>query len=114
MSGLRNELTRLMDEWVKPEERINGFHVYIYSDSDGEPYSYEIGDTYSWRVRFPGYTCANVVFDKETDAVIEVVLVKRGGAYRENGDETVFRDPDELERVLNDTFRGKSLGEESK
>lgn len=116
MSGLRNELTRLMDEWVRPEEKVEDDfpYVYIFTDEEGKISVFEDGDEYGWYVRFPGYTCANVRFDRRTNLVSRIVLVRRGGAYRENGDETVFRDPEELERVLNDTFRGKSLGAESK
>ena len=112
MSELRNELTRLMDKWVKQEEKVDEDfpHVYIFTDEEGKISVFEDGDEYGWYVRFPGYTCANVRFDRRTNLVSRIVLVRRGGGFK-NDNETVFRDPEELERVLNDTFRGKSLKE---
>lgn len=110
MSELRNELTRLMDKWVKPEEKVDEDfpHVYIFTDTGGKISVFEDGDEYGWYVRFPGYTCANVRFDMRTNLVTRIALTRIKGGFR-NGYETVFTNPDELERVLNDTFVGKSL-----
>lgn len=105
---VQNELTRMMDEHLRDEDKIEGFNVYIYTDKDGQPETFEDDDEYGWYIRYPGYTCGNVVFDKEKKTVKRIVLTRRGGGFSP-GHETVFKNPDKLERLLNTTFKGKTM-----
>ena len=105
--GIRNELTRFMDKYVKKGEKWDEDfpYVYVYTE-EGKPCAAEFEDSYSWFIRFPGYTCANVLFDKESSKVLEISLI-----YRDLDEEhkTVFKNPRKLERLLRMKFIGKHL-----
>lgn len=56
----------------------------------------------------PGYTCADVIFNRKDDTVDEIVLTRRGGAFSD-GMETMYLNPDRLEKELNQMFKGKKV-----
>ena len=65
---------------------------------------------YFWWVRIPGYTCANIIFNKKDDTVENIVLTRRGGAFS-GGMETMYLNPNKLEKELNELFKGKKSSE---
>jgi len=116
MLELTNEITRLMDEHVSEKWQYkNGdikFHVYVYSKKNNEgnlePIIFNITDKiYGMYLRYPGYTCGNIRINKD-NTIHSIVLTRRGGAFS-GGDETVFNDPDKLEKILNDRYCGKRI-----
>lgn len=108
---LRNEITRFMDSRVREGERVEDDfpHVYVFANPDGVPAEFEDGDERGWYVRFPGYTCGNVRFSPD-GVITRVVLTRRGGGFS-GGNETIFTDPDGLERELNEKFAGRNVSE---
>lgn len=115
---LRCEVTEYMDKFRDPKQIPKGYEdlhrTYIMA-KDGKP---EIG-TYSegkdfdkyyfWWIRIPGYTCANIVFNKSDDTVAEILLTRRGGAFANSKEETAYLNPDKLQKELNEKFVGKKL-----
>ena len=76
--------------------------IGTYSDDeDNEKY-------YFWYLRFPGYSCANIIFNKKDDTVEEILLTRRGGAFSD-GMETMYLNPNKLEKELNKIFKGKKV-----
>ena len=81
---------------------------------DGKPEIGEYDDPkdrenfYFWWVRIPGYTCANIVFNRKDDTVAEILMTSRGGAFA-GGEETMYLNPDKLQKELNEMFVGKTL-----
>lgn len=107
----RNSFTRMMDDHIRESDKIEDFFVYIYSN-DGI-YPLEVRDNkedeYLWLARYPGYTCANIFFDQKKNTIKRVCLTRRGGGFKNAGQETIFKDPDALEELLNKEFVGKTL-----
>lgn len=117
LNELTNEITRLMDEHVSEKWQCkngdNKFHVYVYSKKNDEgnlePIIFNITDKiYGMYLRYPGYTCGNIRINKDNKTIHSIVLTRRGGAFS-GGDETVFNDPDKLEKILNDRYCGKRI-----
>ena len=117
LNELTNEITHLMDEHVSEKWQCKNddfeFHVYIYSKKndkgDLEPTIFDVTDKlYGMYLRYPGYTCGNIIINKEDKTIHSIVLTRRGGAFS-GGDETVFDDPDKLEKILNDKYCGKRI-----
>ncbi len=107
--GIRNELTKMLDEYVREDEKYGESHVYIMSH-DGEPDTFEDKYTYGWFIRYPGYTCANVIFDKKTNLVEDFFVTERGGSFAIQGLGTVFKIPSiELKNLVLKRFKGKPL-----
>ena len=111
LNELTNEITRLMDEHVSKKREY--FCVYVYSKKNDkgnlEPITFDVTDKlYGIYLRYPGYTCGNIIINKEDKTIHSIVLTRRGGAFS-GGDETVFDDPDKLEKILNDRYRGKRI-----
>lgn len=108
------EITEYMDKFRDPKQcSFEYMNTYILT-KDGKP---EIGTYnndkdnekyYFWYLRIPGYTCANVVFNRKDDTVDEIILTKRGGAFS-GGMETMYLNPDKLEKELNKMFKGKKV-----
>lgn len=111
LNELTNEITRLMDEHVSKKREY--FCVYVYSKKNDkgnlEPIIFDVTDKlYGMYLRYPGYTCGNIRINKEDKTIHSIVLTRRGGAFS-GGDETVFDDPDKLEKILNDRYCGKRI-----
>lgn len=113
MLGYVNEITRYLDTQIKPKDKCDIFYVYIYT-KDGVPEKFDVNkDQYCWFLRYPGYTCANIVFNKSDDTIDRVVLTHRGGLFV-GEDETVFIDPDKIEKELTEKYKGKTISYEDK
>lgn len=119
MNELVNEITKFMDEHVKDNCKHKSgsfqFHVYINSkrqpDGSLKPDTLDIDDDiYIWYLRFPGYTCGNIRIRKSDNTIESIVLTRRGGGFS-GGDETVFNDPDKLEKTLTEKYKGKNISE---
>lgn len=108
------EITEYMDKFRDPKQcSLEYMMTYILTkdnkpvigtynnDKDNEKY-------YFWYLRIPGYTCANVVFNKKDDTVEEILLTRRGGAFSD-GMETMYLNPNKLEKELNKIFKGKKV-----
>ena len=108
------EITEYMDKFRDPKQcNLEYIHTYIFTkngkpvigtyndDEDNEKY-------YFWYLRIPGYTCANVTFNKKDDTVEEILLIRRGGAFSD-GMETMYLNPNKLEKELNKIFKGKKV-----
>lgn len=114
---IRCEVTEYMDKFRDPKQiskdHMNFIKTYIMS-KDGKPEIGEYSDPkdkenfYFWWVRIPGYTCANIVFNRKDDTVAEILMTRRGGAFA-NGEETMYLNPDKLQKELNEKFVGKKL-----
>lgn len=108
------EITEYMDKFRDPKQcRLEYMNTYILT-KDGKP---EIGTYnndkvnkkyYFWYLRIPGYTCANVIFNRKDDTVDKIILTRRGGAFSD-GMETMYLNPDKLEKELNKMFKGKKV-----
>lgn len=114
------EVTEYMDKFRDPKqmptdpECLSWHRTYIMShDEKPDIGEYDEGKDkekyYFWWVRIPGYTCANIVFNKSDETVAEIILTRRGGAYAEDHMETQYLNPDKLEKELNEKFVGKKL-----
>ena len=108
------EITEYMDKFRYPKQcNFKYMNTYIYT-KDNKPVigTYDnVKDNekyYFWYLRIPGYTCANVIFNKKDDTVDEVILKRRGGAFSD-GMETSYLNPDKLEKDLNKMFKGKKV-----
>lgn len=118
LNELTNEITRLMDEHIKDNWKSKSLdfslNVYVFSkkNDNGEREPVVLGsdneETYVWFLRYPGYTCGNIIINKKDNTIKTILLTRRGGAFS-GGDETVFNDPDKLEKILNDKYRGKQI-----
>ena len=117
LNELTNEITRVMDEHVNEKWQCKSndykFNVYVYSKKNDEgnlePITFDVTDKlYGMYLRYPGYTCGNIRINKEDRTIHSIVLTRRGGAFS-GGDETVFNNPDKLEKILNDKYRGKRI-----
>lgn len=107
--GIRNELTMFLDEYIRDDCKHKGYHVYIF-EHDGVPDTFETSTEYGWFLRYPGYTCANIVFDKKTNLVVDFFVTERGGYFEIQGLGTVFKIPSlELTRLVLNKFKGKPL-----
>ena len=108
------EITEYMYKFRDPKQcNLEYMNTYILT-KDGKP---EIGTYnndkdnekyYFWYLRIPGYTCANIVFNRKDDTVDEIILTRRGGAFSD-GTETMYLNPDKLEKELNKMFKGKKV-----
>lgn len=107
---LRNELTRIMDEHLREDEIFDKdfSYVYIHGGDDGKPVTFDVDGTYGLYIRYPGYTCGNIFLNRETKKVERIILTRRGGGFYPDR-ETIFKDPDALEALLNKKFVGKEL-----
>lgn len=106
--GIENELTRFLDKFVKDSSRISGFNVYIF-EKNGHPDIFDVDDdTYGMYIRYPGYTCANVIMDRNDDTVVDFKLTRRGGGFK-GKDETIFVNDNKLESLVLERFGGKKL-----
>ncbi len=111
------EVTEYMDKFRDPkqipESEFNWVKTYIMG-KNGKPEIGEYSDPkdkenfYFWWVRIPGYTCANIVFNRKDDTVAEILMTKRGGAFS-GRDETMYLNPVKLQKELNEKFVGKKL-----
>ena len=107
------EITEYMDKFRDPKQcNLDYMNTYIFT-KDGKPvigtYNNENDEKYYfWYLRIPGYTCANVIFNKKDDTVVKIVLTRRGGAFS-GGMETMYLNPDKLEKELNEMFKGKKI-----
>lgn len=120
MDELRCEVTEYMDKFRDPEQMpsdpkyLSWHRTYILSH-EGKPKIGEYNDEeyankyYFWWVRIPGYTCANIVFNKSDDTVYKIGLTRRGGLFAIDHQETAYLNPDKLEKELNEMFVGKKL-----
>ena len=114
---IRCEVTEYMDKFRDPKQIPKGYEswhrTYIMS-KDGKPEIGEYSDPkdkenfYFWWVRIPGYTCANIIFNRKDDTVVGILLTERGGAFA-GGQETAYLNPDKLQKELNEKFVGKKL-----
>lgn len=116
MKHIYCEITDEMDKHFDPrqvgERSKSYFRTYVYSDKDDKPVRgtyIEDDDEYFWYLRVPGYTCANVAFNSKDDTVNRIVLTRRGGAFANADLETVYVNPDKLEKALNKQFVGKKI-----
>ncbi len=114
---IRCEVTEYMDKFRDPKqipEEVRDFHKTYIMSKDGKPEIGEYNDPkdrenfYFWWVRIPGYTCANIVFNRKDDTVAEILMTKRGGAFS-GGMETQYINPNKLQKELNKMFVGKKL-----
>lgn len=114
---IRCEITEYMDKFRDPKqipEEVRDFHKTYIMSKDGKPEIGEYNDPkdrenfYFWWVRIPGYTCANIVFNRKDDTVAEILMTKRGGAFS-GGMETQYINPNKLQKELNNLFVGKKL-----
>ena len=104
--GIRNELTRFLDEYINEDDKLEEYHIYIMQHN-GIPDSYETSDEYGWFIRYPGYTCANIIFDKTTKCVKDFFITER-----DNNLGTIFRIPSlELRRLVLSKFKDKIINE---
>lgn len=107
------EITEYMDKFRDPKQcNLEYIHTYIFT-KDGKPFigTYNDEDNekyYFWYLRIPGYTYANVIFNKKDDTVEEILLTRRGGAFSD-GMETMYLNPNKLEKELNKIFKGKKV-----
>lgn len=102
--GIRNELTIFLDEYVSDDCKCEGYYVYIF-EHNGVPDTFETDTEYGWFIRYPGYTCANVVFDKATKTVKDFTITERDGGLG-----TIFKIPSpELTTLVLNKFKGKPL-----
>lgn len=103
--GIRNELTMFLDEYICDDCKLEEFHVYIF-EHGGVPDTFETSTEYGWFIRYPGYTCANIIFDKITKTVKDFYVTDRG----DKNLGTVFKIPPlELTRLVLNKFKGKPL-----
>lgn len=107
MKEYRNEFTKYLDTKLKNSSKVDGFYTYINS-IHGIPTTFEVNEEEcGYYIRYPGYTCANVIINKFDKIIKRVFITRRGGAF-ENGDEMVFEgDPKKFEKELNKLFIGK-------
>ena len=92
----------LTNDWYK--EIMLQIWCYIF-EHNGVPDTFETDTEYGWFIRYPGYTCANVVFDKATKTVKEFNITERDGALG-----TIFKIPSpELTTLVLNKFKGKPL-----
>ena len=114
---IRCEVTEYMDKFRDPKqipEEVRDFHKTYIMSKDGKPEIGEYDDPkdrenfYFWWVRIPGYTCANIVFNRKDDTVAEILMTKRGGAFSGRY-ATQYLNPKKLQKELNDMFVGKKL-----
>lgn len=98
-----------MDEQVKEDEIFDKDFsvVYVYGN-DGKPAIFDQDGTCRCYIRYTGYTCGNIFLNRETKKVEKIILTRRGGGFYPDR-ETVFKDPDALEALLNKKFVGKEL-----
>lgn len=108
------EITEYMDKFRDPKQcNLKYMNTYIFAN-DGKPVIGTYTDVeynekyYFWYLRIPGYTCANVVFNRKDDTVEEILLTRRGGAFS-GGMETMYLKPNKLEKDLNKLFKGKKV-----
>lgn len=108
------EITEYMDKFRDHKQcSLDYMNTYIFT-KDGKPvigtYNNEEDNEkyYFWYLRIPGYTCANVVFNRKDDTVDEIILTRRGGAFS-GGMETMYLNPNKLEKDLNKIFKGKKV-----
>ena len=108
------EITEYMDKFRDPKQcNLEYIHTYIFT-KDGKPVIGTYNDDednekyYFWYLRIPGYTCANVIFNKKDDTVEEILLTRRGGAFSD-GMETMYLNTNKLEKELNKIFKGKKV-----
>ena len=108
------EITEYMDKFRDPKQcNLEYIHTYIFT-KDGKPVIGTYNDDednekyYFWYLRIPGYTCANVIFNKKDDTVEEILLTRRSGAFSD-GIETMYLNPNKLEKDLNKMFKGKKV-----
>lgn len=106
------EITKYMDEHFDPEQvstkMKDYFRTYILCRDGSPEIGFDTDGTYFWYVRVPGYTCANIRFNRN-DTIREIVLTRRGGLFAIDHQETVYKNADELERKLNELFVGKKI-----
>ena len=101
---IRCEVTEYMDKFRDPKQipkdHESWHRTYIMSKDD-KPEIGEYSDPkdrenfYFWWVRIPGYTCANIVFNRKDDTVAEILLTERGGAFT-GGQETAYLNPKKI------------------
>ena len=120
MDELRCEVTEYMDKFRDPKqipESVKDWQRTYIMSSRNDKHKPDVGEYdgkdkekyYFWWVRIPGYTCANIIFNKSDDTVAEIRLTRRGGGFAEIGQETSYLNPDKLEKELNEMFVGKKL-----
>lgn len=111
------DVTVYMDKFRDPKQIPMKYERFMRTYILGEDNKPEIGEYndpedrdkfYFWWVRIPGYTCANIMFNKSDDTVVKIVLTRRGGSFV-GGQETMYQNPDKLEKELNQMFVGKTL-----
>ena len=108
------EITEYMDKFRDPKQcNLKYMYTYIFT-KDSKPVIGTYNDVednekyYFWYLRIPGYTCANVIFNKKDDTIEEIILTRRGGAFSD-GMETMYLNPNKLEKELNKMFKGKKV-----
>ena len=111
------EVTEYMDKFRDPKQipkKYESWHRTYIMSKDGKPEIGEYSDPkdsekfYFWWVRIPGYTCANIIFNRKDDTVAQILLTRRGGGFA-GGQETAYLNPDKLQKELNEKFVGKKL-----
>ena len=102
--GCVNEITKFMDEYVKPElKKEKDYYVFIESEEkSGEPIYYEKGDDfYVWFLKFPGNNCGSICFSVKKH-IIKFISIN-------DKDNKLFTDSKKLEEELTKKFSGKTL-----
>lgn len=108
------EITEYMDKFRDPKQCSREYMTTYILTKDNKPvigtYNNDKDNEkyYFWYLRIPGYTCANLVFNKKDDTVEEILLTRRGGAFSD-GMETMYLNPNKLEKDLNKMFKGKKV-----
>ena len=108
------EITEYMDKFRDPKQcNLEYMYTYIFTKDDKPVIgTYDNNEDnekyYFWYLRIPGYTCANVIFNKKDDTVYRILLTRRGGAFSD-GMETMYLNPNKLEKELNKMFKGKKI-----
>ena len=109
------EITEYMDKFRDPKQcDFEYMNTYIYTKDNNKPFIGTYNDDednenyYFWYLRIPGYTCANVIFNKKDDTVDKILLTRRGGLFS-GGMETAYLNPNKLEKDLNKMFKGKKV-----
>lgn len=100
-----NDLTALLNKYLRDEATKHGYYTYFYVEKRSYP-DFENNFCFGYYVYYQGFICGQVTFDKSTDSFIRIEL------HRDYAQEsTVFDDVTELENRVNDKYQGKSFKE---
>lgn len=101
MIELQNDLTALLNKYLKDEATKHGYYTYFYVEKRSYP-DFENNFCFGYYIYYQGFICGQVTFNKSTDSFIRIDL------HRDYAQEsTVFDDVAELEDHINDKYQGK-------